>query len=131
MKNTIAFCAALAAVFALAACEAPKPAAPPAPPAPPSPPSPELPMTPAKAREIIGDLPLACSQFASLKMDMLTCEERQGHTADHAALRTELRDLRWNLQSLPAEEATKQCAAKVAELQTHAKPRACWDLGVS
>jgi len=131
MKLGTSSCAALAVVFVLAACEAPKPAAPPAPPAPPSPPSPELPLTGAKARQIIGDLPLACSQLASLKMDMLTCEERQGHTADHAALRTELRDLRWNLQSLPAEEATKQCAARVAELQTHSKPRVCYDLGMS
>lgn len=117
------------AALVLSACEEPAPKAPPAPPAPASPPSPELPMTGAKAREIIGDLPLPCIELASLKMDMLTCAVRIGRPADHEGLRTELRDLRWTLQSLPAEEATARCSAMSGELRTQPKPQACWDLG--
>ena len=115
--------------FTLSGCEAPTPKAPPVPPAPPSPPSPELPMTGVKAREIIGDLPLPCIEMASLKMDMLTCDARVGRPADHEALRTELRDLRWTLQTLPVEEASARCSALTAELRTKPKPQACWDLG--
>lgn len=126
----LSFLAAVAAL-ALSGCEAPPPKAPPVPPAPPSPPSPELPMTGAKAREIIGDLPLPCIEMASLKMDMLTCDARVGRPADHEALRTELRDLRWTLQALPVEEASARCSALTAELRTKPKPQACWDLGNS
>lgn len=123
--------ALVAVVLGLAACEAPAPAEPPAPPAPPSPPSPELPMTPVKAREIVAGLPLTCTQLASLEMDMVICEERQGRVADHEALRTRLRDLRWNLQTLPAEEQTARCTAELATLRAQPKPQACWDLGIS
>lgn len=121
--------AAAAAALMLSACEEPAPKAPPAPPAPPSPPSPDLPMTGAKARQIIGDLPLPCVELASLKADMLVCDERVGRPADHEALRTELRDLRWNLQSLPADQAAAQCTAQSGELRSRPKPQACWDLG--
>ena len=120
---------AVVAALALSGCEAPAPKAPPAPPAPPSPPSPELPMTGVKAREIIGDLPLPCIELASLKMDMLTCDARLGRPADHDALRIELRDLRWTLQSLPREEASARCGAMTNELRAKPKPQACWDLG--
>lgn len=102
----------------------------PAPPPPPEPPTPELPMTGAKAREIIGDLPLPCIEMATLKMDMLTCEERQGRTADHEALRTELRDLRRELQSQAPEAAAARCSAVTNELRTRPKPQVCWDLGL-
>lgn len=118
--------AAAAAALTLSACEEP---APKAPPAPPTPPSPDLPMTGAKARQIIGDLPLPCVELASLKADMLACDERVGRPADHEALRTELRDLRWNLQSLPADQAAAQCTAQSGELRSRPKPQACWDLG--
>ena len=127
---TLMTSAALACGLGLAACEQPAPAAPVAPPPPPSPPSPELPMTAVKARQIIGDLPLTCVQLATLKMDMTTCDERQGRKPDHDALRTELRDLRWNLQALPRDQATVQCTTAVAELQAKPKPAACWDLGI-
>lgn len=120
-----------AAALLLAACSESAPKEPPAPPSPPVPPSPELPMTPAKAREIIGDLPLTCVQLASLKADMLICDERQKKAADHEALRTELRDLRWTLQQKPAEEATAQCQARMNELLSKPKPQVCWDLGNS
>ena len=102
----------------------------PAPPPPPEPPTPELPMTGAKAREIIGDLPLPCIEMATLKMDMLTCEERQGRSADHEALRTELRDLRRDLQSQSREAAAARCSAATTELRARPKPQACWDLGL-
>lgn len=129
----IARLAAVAAVsaIALSACEDPAPKAPPAPPPPPTPPSPELPMTGAKARQIIGDLPLPCIALASLKMDMATCDARTGKTVDHEALRTELRDLRWNLQTLPVQEAAARCTALTDELRARPKPQACWDLGNS
>lgn len=131
IHTTLTRCAVLAAVLILAACEAPAPKAPPPPAGPPVPPTPELPMTPAKAREIVGDLPLACTQLASLKADMLICEERQGRTPDHAILRTELRDLRWNLQTLPKDQATAHCTAQMTTLRSQPKPQACWDLGTS
>lgn len=102
----------------------------PAPPPPPEPPTPELPMTGAKAREIIGDLPLPCIEMATLKMDMLTCEERQGRAADHEALRTELRDLRRELQSQAPEAAAARCSDVTNELRTRPKPQVCWDLGL-
>ena len=121
-------CAAVVAVLVLAACEAPEP---PAPPAPPLPPSPDLPMTAVKAREIVSGLPLTCTELASLKMDLVLCEERQGKPTDHAALRTQLRDLRWNLQAQPAEVATARCAAEMDTLRAQPKPQACWDLGIS
>ncbi len=121
-------CAALIAVLVIAGCEAP---APPAPPAPPSPPSPDLPMTAVKAREIVAGLPLTCTELASLKMDMVLCEERQGKPADHAALRTQLRDLRWNLQTQPTDVATARCTADMDTLRAQPKPQVCWDLGIS
>ncbi len=120
-----------ALILGLAACEQPpaQPAEPPPPPAPPVPPSPDLPMTAAKARQIMGDLSLTCTQLATLKADMLVCDERVGRRPDHEALRTELRDLRWNLQALPAAEATGRCDALIQELRARPKPQACWDLG--
>lgn len=127
----IAQAAILAGTLALTACEAPAPVEPPAPPPPPSPPSPDLPMTPVKAREIVSGLPLTCTELASLQMDMVVCEERQGKTADHEALRTRLRDLRWNLQTLPADQQTARCAAELDTLRRQPKPQVCWDLGIS
>ena len=131
MKSNVVV-AAVAASLALAACDniATGRDLPP-PPGPPTPPSPDLPMTAAKARLIMGTLSNTCMELATLKYDIHACELKQDKPADEEALRTELRDLRWNLQSLPAEEATKQCAARVAELQTHSKPRVCYDLGMS
>lgn len=132
MKHAILPAAAVAAfALPLTGCEQPAPRTPPAPPAPPSPPSPDLPMTGVKARQIIGDLPLPCVELASLKMDMVTCDERIGRAADHEGLRTELRDLRWTLQTLPATEAAARCTAQVNELRRRSKPQACWDLGIS
>jgi hypothetical protein len=128
MRSLFPFVAVVAALT-LSACEEPTPEAPPVPPSQPSPPSPDLPMTGAKARQIIGDLPLPCVELASLKADMLTCDERVGRPVDHEALRTELRDLRWTLQPLPAEEAAAQCSAQTDELRAMPKPQACWDLG--
>lgn len=119
------------AALLLVACSPPEPPAPPAPPPQPVPPSPDLPMTGAKAREIIGDLPLTCVQLATLKADMATCDARQNKPVDQEALRTELRDLRWNLQQKTPAEATAQCQAQMAELQTRSKPQVCWDLGNS
>jgi len=88
-------------------------------------------MTPVKAREIIGNLSLVCTELASLKMDMVLCEERQGKPTDHAALRTQLRDLRWNLQTLPADQAMARCTAELDTLRAQPKPQVCWDLGTS
>lgn len=121
----------LMAALVVGACSDNPPAPPPAPPTPPSPPSPDLPMTAVKAREIIGDLPLSCIEMATLKFDMLVCEERQHKPADHEALRTELRDLRWTLQQQSRDAATAQCSAITNELRSHPKPQACWDLGIS
>ncbi len=117
------------ALLALAACDdfaggrpLPEPAGPPIPP------SPELPMTTAKALAIIDGLPLGCREMASLKTAMLMCEERQGRSPDHAALRTELRDLKWALQTLPVEEARARCTVITNELRLKPKPQVCWDL---
>jgi len=119
----------MAALLGLAACEdAGADLPPPQPPAPPAPPSPELPMTPVKARQIVDGLSLSCMELASLKTAMLLCEERQGRTPDHAALRTELRDLKWNLQGLPVEETSARCSAITNELRQKPKPQVCWDL---
>lgn len=121
---------AMAAMLTLAACDDIGTGRPsPPPPGPPVPPSPELPMTAAKSLEIIDGLPLGCREMASLKTAMLMCEERQGRTADHAALRTELRDLKWTLQGLPVEEARARCSAITDELRQQPKPQVCWDLG--
>lgn len=98
----------------------------PPPPGPPVPPSPDLPMTAAKARLIMGTLSNTCLELATLKYDIHACELKQGKPADEAALRTELRDLRWNLQKLTADEASAQCAARTTELRKTPKPRACW-----
>ena len=125
MKLTVA--AALLAGLGLAACD--QFAAgrePPPPPGSPVPPSPELPMTAPKARLIMGTLSNTCMELATLKYDIHACELKQGKPADEEALRTELRDLRWNLQKLPADEASAQCAAQTNELRKTPKPRACW-----
>lgn len=116
----------------LAGCgeaEAKKATPPPAPAGPPPPPSPDLPLDSRKARQIVGMLPTTCLRMASLKMDMVTCDERQNKPVDHEALRTELRDLAWNLQQLPVEQATERCAAMLAEMQAMPSPAACADLG--
>ena len=119
-----------AVVLGLAACDGGGTGRPlPPPPGPPVPLSPDLPMTGVKARAIIDGLPLNCREMASLKAAMLLCEERQDRPADHAALRTELRDLKWTLQSLPQEEASRRCAAITDELRLKPKPQVCWDLG--
>ncbi len=134
-KNTPAVLAAILVCAAgLAACEdasAKKDAPPPAPAGPPPPPSPELPMNGAKAREIVGTLPTTCIEMASLKMDMVICDERQNKRTDHAALRTELRDLSWTLQKLPQEEASARCSAILSEMRSKPKPAVCADLGIS
>ena len=126
MKLNIA-AAALAAGLGLAACDqfAAGRELPP-PPGPPVPPSPELPMTAAKARLIMGTLSNTCMELATLKYDIHACGLKQGKAADEEALRTELRDLRWNLQKLTADEASAQCAARTNELRKTPKPRACW-----
>ena len=98
----------------------------PPPPGPPVPPSPELPMTAAKARLIMGTLSNTCMELATLKYDIHACELKQGKPADEEALRTELRDLRWNLDKLTADEASAQCAARTNDLRKTPKPRACW-----
>lgn len=118
---------ALTAVAGLAACDnfATGRELPP-PPGPPVPPSPDLPMTAAKARLIMGTLSNTCLEMATLKYDIHACEQKQGRPADDEALRTELRDLRWNLQKLTADEASAQCAARTEELRKTPKPRVCW-----
>lgn len=118
------------AALLLAACSQGETAAPPEPPQPewPVPPSPELPITAAKAREIVGDLPLPCVAYASRRVVKATCDERQNKTVDHEALRTELRDLRWTLQQTTPEAAATACNAKLAELNKWAVPGVCWDL---
>ena len=126
IRTTAIFAAAL---LGLTACDGGGTGRPlPPPPGPPVPPSPELPMTGVKAREIIDGLPLNCREMASLKAAMLLCEERQNRPADHAALRTELRDLKWTLQGLPQEDASARCAAITDELRLKPKPQVCWDL---
>lgn len=120
---------AAVATAALAACDQAAETRPaPAPPSPPVPPSPELPMTAAKARDIVAGLPLPCTSLASLKMAMLTCDERVNRPADHEALRTELRDLTWNLQKVGREEQIARCTQLEDELRRSPKPQACWDL---
>lgn len=128
-----ALAALMFAVSTLAGCSEQGASAPTPPPAPawPSPPSPDLPLTGAKARQIVGDLPLSCVELASLKVDMLICAERQRKPADHEALRTELRDLRWNLQQQPREAAQAQCTALQNEVRAQPKPTICYDLGIS
>ena len=126
MKLNIAI-AALVAGLGLAACDefATGRDLPP-PPGPPVPPSPDLPMTAAKARLIMGTLSNTCMELATLKYDIHACELKQGRPSDEVALRTELRDLRWNLDKLTADEASAQCAAQTNELRKTPKPRACW-----
>lgn len=121
---------AAAGLLLVACSEAKEPAAPPAPKWP-TPPSPELPMTTAKAREIIGDLPLACIQMATWKVEQATCDARQNKPVDQEALRTELRDLRWTLQQKPAEEAAAACTAQLDAMSQKPKPAVCWDLGTT
>lgn len=126
MKSNVVIAAA-AAVLGLAACgEVGTGRDLPPPPGPPVPPSPELPMTAPKARLIMGTLSNTCMELATLKYDIHACELKQGKPADDEALRTELRDLRWNLQKLTADEASAQCAAQTNELRKTPKPRACW-----
>jgi hypothetical protein len=124
---------AFAALLGLAACDdfagGRAPSSPPPPAGPPVPPSPDLPITGPKARAIMADLSLSCLELASLKADMAICEERRGRTVDHAALRTELRDLKWTLQALPVAEASARCSALTTELRSTPKPQVCWDLG--
>ena len=118
---------ALTAAAGLAACDdfATGRGLPP-PPGPPVPPSPELPMTAAKARLIMGTLSTTCLEMATLKYEIHACEQKQGKPADDEALRTELRDLRWNLQKLTPDEASAQCFARTEELRKTPKPRVCW-----
>jgi hypothetical protein len=99
-----------------------------APPQPPAPPSPPLPLTTSRALEIMGTLSNTCREVAAMKMAQAKCEERQGRTVDHAALRTELRDLSWNMAKLSADEASKRCEAIMGELSSRPKPQVCWDL---
>lgn len=98
------------------------------PPEPPAPPSPPLPLTTSRALEIMGTLSNTCREVATMKMAQAKCEERQGRTVDHAALRTELRDLAWNMAKLTPDEASKQCEVIMGELSSKPKPRPCWDL---
>lgn len=121
---------ALAGLLLGACTEAKEPAPPPAPKWP-VPPSPELPMTPAKAREIIGDLPMPCIQMATWKVEQATCDARQNKPVDQEALRTELRDLRWTLQQKTPDEASAACEAQLAEMGKRPKPAVCWDLGTT
>lgn len=126
MKLNIA-AAALVASLGLAACDqfATGRELPP-PPGPPVPPSPDLPMTAAKARQIMGSLSTACFEMATLKYDIHACELKQGKPSDEEALRTELRDLRWNLDKLTPDEAKAQCLAITEELRKTPKPAVCW-----
>ena len=118
---------ALVAALGLAACDqlATGRELPP-PPGPPVPPTPDLPMTAAKARLIMGTLSTTCMELATLKYDIHACDVKQGKPVSDEALRTELRDLRWNLQTLTADEASAQCAARTDELRKTPKPRICW-----
>lgn len=126
MKFTVV-AVALAAALGSAACDqmtAGRDFGPP--PGPPVPPSPDLPMTAAKARLIMGAHSNTCRELATLKYDIHACELKQGNPADEEALRTELRDLRWNLDKLTPDEASTQCAALTTELRNTPKPQACW-----
>ncbi|NJC39754.1 hypothetical protein GGQ87_000012 [Brevundimonas alba] len=126
MKLTVAV-AAVVASLGLAACDefATGREIPP-PPGPPAPPSPDLPMTAAKARLIMGALSTTCMELATLKYDIHACELKQGKPASDEALRTGLRDLRWNLDKLTPDEASAQCAAQTNELRKTPRPPACW-----
>jgi hypothetical protein len=126
MKLNIAV-AALVAGLGLASCDefATGRDLPP-PPGPPVPPSPELPMTAAKARLIMGTLSNTCVELATLKYDIHACELKQGKPASDETLRTDLRDLRWNLDKLTRDEASAQCAAQTEELRKTPRPRVCW-----
>ena len=126
MKLNIAI-AALVAGLGLAACDefATGRDLPP-PPGPPIPPSPDLPMTAAKARLIMGTLSNTCMELATLKYDIHACELKQGRPSDEVALRTELRDLRWNLDKLTHDEASTRCATLTTELRKAPKPAVCW-----
>jgi hypothetical protein len=132
-KASAVIAALLIGAAGLAGCGEPtaKTGTPPAPAGPPPPPSPELPMTGAKAREIVAALPITCLEMASLKMDMVLCDERQNKPTDHAALRTELRDLSWTLQKGTPEEAAARCSAILGELRSQPKPQVCYDLGMN
>ena len=83
-------------------------------------------MTAAKARLIMGALSTTCMELATLKYDIHACELKQGRPASDETLRTELRDLRWNLQKLTADEASVQCAALTDALRKTPKPQVCW-----
>lgn len=126
MKLNIA-AAALVASLGIAACDqiATGRELPP-PPGPAAPPSPDLPMTAAKARLIMGNLSNTCRELATLKYDIHACELKQGKPASDEALRTELRDLRWNLDKLPPDGSSAQCAARTEELRKTPKPQVCW-----
>ena len=126
MKSNIVV-VALAAALGLAACgDIGTGREPPPPPGPPVPPSPDLPMTAAKARLIMGTLSNTCMELATLKYDIHACELKQGRPSDEVALRTELRDLRWNLDKLTHDEASTRCAALTTELRKTPKPAVCW-----
>ncbi|MCS6627577.1 hypothetical protein N0B44_32205 [Roseibacterium beibuensis] len=126
MKSNIVV-VALAAALGLAACgDIGTGREPPPPPGPPVPPSPDLPMTAAKARLIMGTLSNTCMELATLKYDIHACDLKQGRASDEEALRTELRDLRWNLDKLTRDEASAQCAAQTNELRKTPKPAVCW-----
>ena len=126
MHRTLTLIAVLTGLT-LAACEEPRQPAPPPPP--PAPPNPDLPMTAQKARDILAGLPQPCIALATLKMAMFTCDERLGKAADHATLRTELRDLATTLQPLDREAQMTRCTELDAEMRAKPKPQACWDLG--
>ncbi len=96
------------------------------PPGPPVPPSPDLPLDHAKARLIMGPLSVTCIELATLKYDIHACNLKQGKESSEEALRTELRDLRWNLDKLTPDEAKAQCAAQTDELRKTPKPAICW-----
>lgn len=118
---------ALAAGLGLAACDQVATGRDlPPPPGPPVPPSPDLPMTAAKARLIMGTLSTTCMELATLKHDIHACDVKQGKPVSDEALRTELRDLRWNLDKLTSDEASAQCAAQTEELRKTPRPRICW-----
>ena len=125
MKLTVA-AAALVAGLGLAACDQFAAGRELPPPGPPVPPSPELPMTAAKARLIMGSLSTACFELATLKYDIHACELKLGRPSSEEALRTELRDLRWNLDKLAPDEAKAQCLALTEALRKTPKPAVCW-----
>ena len=126
MKSNIVVIA-IAASLGLAACDQVATGRDlPPPPGPPAPPSPDLPMTAAKARLIMGTLSNTCMELATLKYDIHACDLKQGKPADEEALRTELRDLRWNLDKLTRDESSAQCSALTNELRNTPKPAVCW-----